>query len=46
MGGGEASTETDSTEGLNSAKTQIGTWTHMPGLEPSLNPDWDLNLQF
>ena len=22
---------------------QIGTWTHMPELEPSLNPDWDLN---
>ena len=27
--------ETDSTNGLNIARTQTGTWTHMPGLEPS-----------
>ena len=35
--------ETDSTNGLNLAGTQIRTWTHLPGLEPSQNPDWDLN---
>ena len=35
--------ETDSTYGLNLARTQIGTWTHMPGLKPSLNPEWGLN---
>ena len=35
--------ETDSIKGLNLAGTQIGIWTHMPGLEPDLNPDWDLN---
>ena len=21
---------------------QIGTWTHVPGLKPSLNPEWDM----
>ena len=40
---GPSETETDSTNGLNLARTQIGTWTHVPGLEPSQNPDWDLN---
>ena len=35
--------ETDSTDGLNLARTQIGTWTHMLGLEPRLKPAWDLN---
>ena len=31
-------TETDSTNGLNPARTQMGTWTHMLALEPSQNP--------
>ena len=25
---------------------RLGLETHMPGLEPSLNPDWDLNPRF
>ena len=40
------STETGSINGLNPARTQIGTWTHTLGLEPSLNTDWDLNPRF
>ena len=28
---------------LNPARTQIGTWTHMLGLEPRQYADWDLN---
>ena len=47
--------EIDSTNGLNLARTQIGTWTqlnqtgtwnHMSELKPSQNPDWDLNPMF
>lgn len=34
--------ETDSTNGRNLDKTQIGTQIHVLGLEHSLNPDWDL----
>ena len=32
---------TDSTYGINLARTQVGTQTHVSGLEPSQNPDWD-----
>ena len=42
----QISCETDSTNGLNLARTQTGTWTHVPGLEPGLNPDGDLNSRF
>ena len=37
---------TDSTNSLNLARTQIGARVHVSGLEPTLNPDWDLNPQF
>ena len=36
-------TETDSINNLNLSRTHIGTWTHVHGLKPSQNPDWDLN---
>lgn len=42
----EGSLETDSTGGLNPARTQIRDWTHVPGLKASLNPDGGLNPQF
>ena len=38
--------ETNSTNGLNPVRTHTGTRTHVPGLEPSQNPQWDLNPQF
>lgn len=38
--------ETDTANSLNLARTQTETWTHMPELEPSLKPDWDLKQWF
>ena len=35
--------ETDRNNGLNPARTHIGTWTHVLGLKPKQNPGWILN---
>lgn len=35
--------ETDSINGMNLARTWTETWTQVPGLERRLNPDWVSN---